>query len=167
MRALPAISALAVLLTACSIANESKRLIPPEEALYLAAQNMERLQSLQGSARVSIELPQSAEGFNAQIYYQHPDSLLIRIEYLLGADAALLAIQGENYLYYNKLNDTYLRGNIHDPYIDAFLQLPLPMRDFSKLLLGRTDLDTSLQNYEVTRLEDAYLFQQSRDGQEW
>lgn len=141
--------------------------LSPEAAFKKVMAENDIVNTLHGNIRISIETPEEASGFDAEVFFRAPDSLMIKIDYILGADAALLAILKERYVFYNKVNDNFLSGNINDDFINAFFQLPIPLSQFSDLIIGRFPIDSSYAKYEVSEMNDNYLFENQKDDLNW
>ena len=163
------LSVLILILVGCAGKKDhfGEERLSPESAFKRVIINNKIIESLHGNTRISIETPEEATGFDAEVFYRAPDSLMIKIDYILGADAALLGILGERYIFYNKVNDNFLSGNIYDDFIDAFFQLPIPLSQFSDLIIGRFPIDTSYTRYEVSEMKDNYLFEIKQDDYFW
>lgn len=158
-----------VLITACSSGKSGlqENIVSPGFALRRAYYLNQSIQTLHGRAHISVESNEGAQSFDAEVFYKGPDSLVVKIEYLLGADAAILALLKNRYVFYNKVNDNFLSGNIGDPFVDAFFKLPIPLEEFADLLLAKFPLDSSMQKYKLSTLDDSYLFEQEKKGNKW
>ena len=161
MKKRPWILLIISLLYACSpnglMRNGEK--LEPAKALSLAIAQNEAINTFSGKARIAIESPEEAQSFDADVFFKNPDSALVIVDYLFGADAAYLSIIKSRYLFYNKVNDNFLAGNTSDSFSKAFFRLPLPMSEFSNLLIGKTAIDSSLLGKKMTETEEGYLFE--------
>ncbi len=163
MRGFLLLFAAALILSACTSASRpGEEKIPPREAFKLALRQNSLVKTLSGECRVSVESPDEAQSFNAKIYYKEPDSLMMVVDYLFGADAAYLAVIGGRYLFYNKINDNFLSGKVTDSFTRAFFQLPVPLSELSRLLVASVDMDSSLAGSEPAFLDEGYLFEKKR-----
>jgi outer membrane lipoprotein-sorting protein len=156
------------LLSSCGglLQKGETEVLTPRQALLLQIERQNQIKSFTGTATISIESPEQAQTFTADILVSG-DSLKLAIEYFLGASAAELLVTGERFLFLHLLNDNFLAGHTDDFYGQAFFQLPVPLSAFSSLLLGKSPLDTSFASYQVTDLNQQYIFETVRDGKVW
>jgi len=100
-------------------------------------QNFERINSFEGSARLTIESLEFSGHVSVKVYWIRPDTLFIQAEGPLGLDVGKMFIGKSRYLIYNQFNNEFLAGNIDDRYMSRFLQTDLYLKDLKPGVLGR------------------------------
>ncbi len=105
-----------LLSTGCSTFHK-RPLIQPDETNWktipaVINKNYNKLKTLQGTGRLTIETSQFNYTANSQIRLQKPDSLYIKVEAMFGIDVGTLFADSKQFILYTPMQNSYISGSI-------------------------------------------------------
>ena len=114
----------------------------------ILSQNLDRLSTLKGRARILVEMP----GFQYQAYskvvIKRPDSLFVKIEAALGIDVGWFFSDRQTFAVYLPFQNTYYSGLVDSVAIPNPIQFDLSYDQMLEALIGievPSDLDSGSQ----------------------
>ncbi len=108
-------------------------------------QNFHSLHTLQSTARITVESPEMATNFTAQLIYAAPDTFFLSAEGPLGLDIGKIFIGRNRFIVYNQFNNQFFSGSLDDNYYSTFLQTDLTFRQIKNALVGFVPLPEDLK----------------------
>lgn len=98
--------------------------------------NHQKIQSLEGTARLTVESPDFSGHISLKIYWIKPDTFFIQAEGPLGLDIGKMFIGNSRFIIYNQFENQFLSGRVNDPYFGKFLQTDIYLKDLKQAVLG-------------------------------
>lgn len=99
--------------------------------------NYDKIYSMEGSARLTIESQEFSGHISLKTYWVKPDTFFIQAEGPLGLDIGKMFIGKSRFIIYNQFENQFITGSINDPYLGKFLQTDIYLRDLKQVFLGR------------------------------
>lgn len=99
--------------------------------------NYNKINSLEGSARLTIESQEFSGHISLKTYWVKPDTFFIQAEGPLGLDIGKMFIGESRFIIYNQFENQFITGSVSDPYLGKFLQTDIYLRDLKQAILGR------------------------------
>ena len=107
--------------------------------------NFEKLMSLQGQARISVESPEGAMSFDINVIYVAPDTLFMSAEGPFGIDLGKIFMGKNRFIIYNQFNNQFFSGELDEDYYNTFLQTDLSLKQIKNAFLGYVPLPDNLK----------------------
>lgn len=99
--------------------------------------NFSKINTFEGSARLTIESPQFSGHISIKTYWISPDIFFIKAEGPLGLDIGKMYIGESRFIIYNQFENRFLSGSIDDEFLGKFLQTDIYLKDLRQAILGR------------------------------
>jgi len=149
---------LAFLLISCSGAKYTlnKSSVPYEYLFSEIEKDQNRLESFAGSARISVDSESFSGTFNADIYLNANDSLLINVEGPFGLDVGTMFIGNNRFIFHNKVDNNFFSGSVSDFLNRNFMQFPIKISEVSDVFTAK-DLLTSMKIEEYNIQNDQFF----------
>lgn len=140
------VAALIVLLTALSLGcggGLKSRVSQPfltdlQEWPLQFRMNRERIRTLSGKARLTIESAQYSGHVSVKTYYVAPDTVFLQAEGPLGIDVGKIFIGKNRFIFYNQYENSFLSADLDDPFLGRFLQTNVQLKDLKRAIAGDT-----------------------------
>jgi outer membrane lipoprotein-sorting protein len=100
-------------------------------------ENHDKINSLEGSARLTIESEEFSGHISLKTYWVKPDTFFIQAEGPLGLDIGKMFIGKSRFIIYNQFENQFITGSVNDPYLGKFLQTDIYLKDLKQAILGR------------------------------
>lgn len=137
----------------------------PEKILKLNNSNADKFKSLKGISSLTIESPNFANKVSARIVFKRPDSLYIKIEGLLGVDAAKISFNANDFVLYNILENQVVTGKTNSSSIRKMVDLDFEFEEIVSVFTGLVRLRQShLDSLIEFTIDDTYYLMVSRHG---
>lgn len=110
--------------------------ISPDEILHQVIERDTRIKSLRGEGTVTFESPDFSNSgfFTARL--KKPDSLLFEVHGPFGIRVATLSISGDNYIFYDWLENKSMSGNTNEQTFMTILHVPLDFFTVFRIFTG-------------------------------
>lgn len=115
--------------------------VTPEYLQAKVIQNLQKLKTFEGRARVIIELPGAGYNGFSEVFVNMPDSVLVRTEAILGIDVGLLFMDHRYFGAYAPKENTLYYGEIEILDLRDFLQVELDTEQLFEVFTGLTNLE--------------------------
>ena len=125
--------------------------------------NFEKLKSLQGQARISVESPDGAMSFDINVIYVAPDTLFMSAEGPFGIDLGKIFMGKNRFIIYNQINNQFFAGELDEDYYNTFLQTDLSLKQIKNAFLGYVPLPDNLKLVDQRH----GIFAALVDGKKW
>jgi len=99
--------------------------VRPAELLALVAKGGEKLRSMSGKGSLAFESPEFAGSAFFSLSLKKPDSLLLKLEGPFGIDMGMLFVDREQYLIYNGLENSVIRGSPQESTFRSLIPIDL------------------------------------------
>lgn len=103
--------------------------------------NLKKLKSFTGQARVIIELPGAGYNGYSDIFFKTPDSVLVKTEAILGIDIGVLFMDHQYFGAYAPRENTFYYGEIETLDLSDFLQVELQTEELYEAVTGLTSIE--------------------------
>ena len=146
-----------LLLTACSVqkvVRQDKNTITYRQLLAGNEAWQHSVNTLEGSARITLDTPQYSGNFNADILVSGPDSLLITITGPMGIRVGKVFITANRLVFYNQVMNQFITGTQEDFEDTNFLQFPLEIGQLRSVFVAE-------DRFEILKKEK---FERTADG---
>ena len=125
--------------------------------------NFEKLTTLQGQARISVESPDGAINFDINVIYVAPDTLFMSAEGPFGIDLGKIFMGKNRFIIFNQFNNQFFSGDLDEDYYNTFLQTDLSLKQIKYAFLGYVPLPANLHLVD----EKHGIFAALVDGKKW
>ncbi|KAA3610157.1 MAG: DUF4292 domain-containing protein [Calditrichaeota bacterium] len=115
------------------------------------------LHSLNGDLRITLDTPQYAGNFNASILVNEPDSMLVTVTGPFGMHLGKVFVSKNRFIFYNQVNDQFMKGALDDFEGRNFLQFPLEIGQLKDVFVARDPFDVLEKKLFEIRDEKYYL----------
>ncbi len=111
---------------------------PAELAAWpaFAASNANRIHTLRGNARLTVESPQMNGSMSITVIWVRPDTLYLAAEGPLGINLGKVFVGRHRFIIYNEYQNQFISGNLDNPYLTRFLQTSFSLTELKSILLG-------------------------------
>ncbi len=110
----------------------------------LYQENFKTIKSMKSKAMITLESPNFAASFTADMIYTAPDTLFMQAEGPLGIDLGKIFIGKNRFIIYNQFNNQFLSGSLDNEYYNTFLETHLTLRQIKTAFIGKTPIPTDL-----------------------
>ena len=107
--------------------------------------NYSAIKSIQSKARITVESPDYAMSFDAQMIYAAPDTLFIKAEGPFGIDVGKIFIGRRRFILYNQFNNQFFSASLEDEYFNTFLQTNLSFKQIKGAFIGYSLLPENIK----------------------
>lgn len=145
------------LLAGCSsgsTTNLANRTVSALEVQEIVKANQERMHSLRGEGRISVENPALAQTASFELVLRKPDSILVNIEGPFGLKVGSALLTRQEFLFYNSLQNQLVSGSTNAVNLRRILRVNLAFDDVFNLFTGGIFLSDDLHAADETRVED-------------
>lgn len=121
--------------------------------------NHDRVRSMKGTGRITIETPEIAQSGSFELALQKPDSVLMKLEGPFGIDVGSALLTRKEFLFYNIYQNEVITGTTSAENLTKILRIQLSFDDLLALFSGGTFFgDDQTMPDAVTVQEDQYVF---------
>lgn len=156
IRRTPLILLAILILTDCSPLFRRREIdltqISPEQVLRRLDENLHRLKTLEGWAKVTLESSERPYDGFCKVILKAPDSLVVKFKALFGMNVALLSINGENFKIYSPKENTLYWGKVNEVNLEEVLGVNLSFQELREVFTGVS----SLQEEDPSLLSDFF-----------
>jgi len=124
-----------------------KEKVPFTEILKDIEQEQNKISSISGQSRISIDTKEFSGNFFAEILYNENDSLLINVSGPFGIDVGKMFLGKNRFIFYNQFSDQFYSGDTEDFKNRNFLQFPLKIHEISNFFTGKNHISLDIINY--------------------
>lgn len=117
--------------------------VTPEYLQAKVKQNLQKLKSFEGRARVIIELPGAGYNGFSEIFLNMPDSVLVKTEAILGIDIGVLFMDHKIFGAYAPKENSLYYGEIEQLDLRDFLQVELETEELYEAFTGLTNFEVN------------------------
>lgn len=121
--------------------------------------NFSELKSLEGRARVIIELPGEGYSGSSKIYIKFPDSVFVKTEAILGIDVGALFLDSRYFAAYAPRENILYYGEVETLDLREFLQIEIETDELVEVFAGLTQV-TDDSTATLTFEDGEYLISQ-------
>lgn len=121
--------------------------------------NFGELKSLEGRARVIIELPGEGYSGSSKIYIKFPDSVFVKTEAILGIDVGALFLDSRYFAAYAPRENILYYGEVETLDLREFLQIEIETDELVEVFAGLTQV-TDDSTATLTFEDGEYLISQ-------
>lgn len=110
----------------------------------------DKIYSINGKSRISIETTEYSGSFFADILYNNNDSLLIDISGPFGIGVGKMFLGKERFIFLNQFSNQFYSGETENFKNRNFLQFPLKIHEISNFFIGKELINNmKIINYDV------------------
>lgn len=141
-RVFPAIlgSALFLVLGCASRSGIALKTITPELLHKSIDSNRDRVRTLKGLGRITVETPEVAQSGSFELMLRKPDSVLVKLEGPFGIDVGSALLTRREFLFYNSFANKVITGSTNPANLTRILRVNLEFDDLIALFSGGTFL---------------------------
>ena len=137
-----------------------------EEVFQSVNANHERIHTLKGEGKISIETPEFAQTASFTLLMRKPDSLLISLAGPFGIKVGAALLTKKNFSFYNSLQNTLTTGTTNEENIQRIFHINLNFEDILNLFSGGVFSSADLHNPDEQRIENDLLLYIYSSGDE-
>lgn len=141
------------------------RLDDPHEILSILHGRYERVTTLRGEGRLSIDSPRGSGSLRFALDAAKPDSLYLETADILGIARGTFATDGDTFAFYDPGENVFYQGPAHQEILGRFLPVALPPNEIVALLLGQPELLWEAEDATLEVEEDGFYRLELRQGQ--
>jgi outer membrane lipoprotein-sorting protein len=128
-----------------------------EEVSQSVTANHDRIHTLKGEGRISIETPEMAQTASFTLLIRKPDSLLISLRGPFGIKVGTALITKKDFFFYNSLQNTLTTGTTNEENILRIFHMSLNFDDILNLFSGGVFSAADLHHPDEQRIENDLL----------
>ncbi|MGB2867912.1 MAG: DUF4292 domain-containing protein [Bacteroidota bacterium] len=148
---------LLLLLAGCAstgTTNLANRTVSAQEVQEIVRANQDRMHSLKGEGRISVENPSIAQSASFALVLRKPDSILLNIEGPFGLKVGAALLTRQEFLFYNSLQNQLVSGSTNAANLSRILRINIAFDDVFNLFTGGIFLPDDMRAPDETRVED-------------
>ncbi len=157
---------LSVMLVSCSIHKTLKiadlQNITYRDLLENVTAWQKSIKTLDGHAQITLDRPEYSGNFSADILLSGTDPLLISVKGPFGINVGKVFIGAKRFVFYNQVNNQFLKGSKEDFEGRYFLQFPLEITQMRDVFVAQDKFDV-LKKKEFT-IKDNYYYLETVNG---
>lgn len=120
------------------------------------------LQSLDGTANITLDTPEYSGKFNADVLLQGSDSLLLTVTGPLGLRVGKVFATGERFVFYNQIMNQFMVGVEQDFEDMNFMQFPLELSRLRNVFTAQDRF--GILKKEIYEMRDGALYVETENG---
>jgi outer membrane lipoprotein-sorting protein len=133
------------------------------EQLFSEIKNgQNKIETFQGSARISVDSESFSGTFYADIFLNRNDSMLINVEGPFGLDAGAMFIGNSRFIFHNKIDNQFYSGSVSDFRERNFMQFPIKISEVTDIFTAKDNLP-SMKIEQYTIDNNRFLIQGSNN----
>lgn len=142
-----------------STLNLHNRSISSVEVQEVIRTHVEKIHSLQGEGRISVETPEIAQTGSFILTLRKPDSILVRLEGPFGINIGSALVTRDEFLFYNSIQNKLITGSSKTENLNRILHVQLSFDDLLNFFSGGTFFMDDLRIPDETKIDDEqYVF---------
>jgi outer membrane lipoprotein-sorting protein len=102
--------------------------------------DQKKIETFQGNARISVDSETFSGTFNAEVYLNRNDSMLINVEGPFGLDVGRMFIGNSRFIFHNKLDNQFFSGSVADFLNRNFMQFPIKISEVADVFTAKDNL---------------------------
>ncbi len=123
----------------------------------------ESIKTLNGHAQITLDSPEYSGNFSSDILLSGKDSLLISVKGPFGINVGKVFIGAKRFVFYNQVNNQFLKGSKEDFEGRYFLQFPLEITQMRDVFVAQDKFEV-LKKKEFT-IKDNYYYLEAVNGE--
>ncbi len=154
-----------ILISLFALACASMKPIKPDlknvtyrDLLRRNVQWQESINTLDGQVRITLDSPQYSGNFNADVFMNSSDSMLISITGPFGISVGKVFIAERRFIFYNQVMNQFFTGVKSDFETKNFLQFPITLTELSDIVVAKDRFEI-LKKESFTVKDNAYYLE--------
>lgn len=124
--------------------TEQVEILPSERLINKLEVNRRRIKNFEGYGTLSVKSSRFDNSANFRIVIVKPDSIYLTIYGPFGLELAQSVVTGENFIFYDQLNNSAYRGKVGDDVLKEIFKINLSFRQLLDAFVGSVDLTPKL-----------------------
>lgn len=124
--------------------TEQLEILPSERLINKLEVNRRRIKNFEGYGTLSVKSARLNNSANFRIVILKPDSIYLTIYGPFGLELAQSIVTGEDFIFYDALNNTAYKGKISDDVLNEIFKINLSFRQLLDAFVGSVDLTPKL-----------------------
>ena len=116
------------------------------------------IKTLNGHAQITLDSPEYSGNFSSDILLSGKDSLLISVKGPFGINVGKVFIGAKRFIFYNQVNNQFLKGSKEDFEGRYFLQFPLEITQMRDVFVAQDKFEV-LKKKEFSIRENSYYLE--------
>jgi len=140
------------------------RTLPPEEVINRVLERNALIRTVRGNGEITVETREASNSGSFDVYLKKPDSLRVEFRGPFGIHFGTLALSSEQFLFYNRRNNTAIIGKPDGTTLQSLFHLKMRFDEILNAFAGEFPLhqnNGSLARFYVD--QDLYVLEY-RDG---
>ncbi|MBI3005835.1 MAG: DUF4292 domain-containing protein [Ignavibacteriales bacterium] len=157
----------AFLLAGCashSTIRLTDRNVTPAEIREAVRTNLDRIRSMTGEGRLSVETPEIAQSASFYLNLQKPDSVMLKIEGPFGIEVGAAIVTREEFLFYNILQNRVISGKTNSSNLSKILRVNITFEDMLTLFCGGSFFTDDTDDADDVSHEENFLVMAYHQG---
>lgn len=113
-----------------------KTSVTPAQVQESVRMNHERVQSMKGMGRITVETPEVAQSGSFTLLFRKPDSILVKLEGPFGIEVGSALLTRTEFLFYNSLQNKLISGAMNGKNLSRVLRVNLNFDELINLFTG-------------------------------
>lgn len=144
-----------------STANKQVTAAQVQESVRM---NHERVHSLKGTGRITVETPDVAQSGSFTLLFRKPDSLLVKLEGPFGIEVGSALLTRTEFLFYNSLQNKLISGPMNGKNLSRVLRVNMSFDELINLFTGGDFFSDDRSTPDSFTIEEEQLVLTYRHG---
>jgi hypothetical protein len=136
------------------------------ELLDFIDAEQDKIKTLQGSCRISVDSEEFSGSFFASVNYIANDSLYISVSGPFGIQGGTLFVGKDRFIFFNQMSNKFYNGAIADFEEKNFFQFPLKLKELINVFAAREQLP-SMRIIAYKTDQDLYFIKSDKQPDQW